>query len=104
MNLKSQVGFFANPRLLLFALLMTVISCEKDDTLAPNNTSKLEKHLQYLVATGFHRDEIIFDSNRDEFIMHGDMVLSRTEVEAYMKRDEGTPLSKVQQRPATLTL
>lgn len=101
MNLKSQVGFYASPRLLLFVLLMTALSCEKEDTLAPNNTSKYEKHIQYLVATGFHRDEIVFDDKRDEFIMHNDMVLSRTEVEAYMKRDEGTPLSKVQQRRYT---
>ncbi len=101
MNLKSQVGFFVNPRLLLFALLLTVLSCEKDDTVAPTSTSKFEKHVQYLVATGFHRDEIVYDNNRDEFVMHGDMVLPRVEVEAYMKRDEGTPLGKVQQRRYT---
>jgi hypothetical protein len=102
MNLKNQVGFYANPKLLLILLLMvTAISCEKDDGLAPGISDKFEKHLQFLESTGFLRDDIVYDAARDEFIMDNDAVLSRKEVEAYMVREKFVPNGKVKQRRYT---
>jgi hypothetical protein len=90
MNTKRQKGLYASPQVVLCIFLMLLVfSCEKNE-LTPSNskTRGLEKHIQFLVeTTGSSADEIVYDAAQDQFIIHDDLLISRTEVENYMARE-----------------
>jgi hypothetical protein len=88
MNTKHLRGFYANPRLIVLAFLLTLaVSCEKDDvTLSKDKTPDLEKYLQFLEESGFHREHIVYDNVKDEFKIEDDMFISRQEVAGYMEK------------------
>jgi hypothetical protein len=90
MNTKRLSGLHASPKLILCVfLLVFVFSCEKNE-LAPSNskTRGLEKHIQFLAeTTGSSPDEIVYDNVKDQFIIHDDILISKTEVENYMSRE-----------------
>jgi hypothetical protein len=102
MNLNQPVGFYTNPKLFLIVIfLLTAIGCEKDETLAPRDSKDVERHMQFLEETGFHREQIVYDANRDEFTIENDMVLTRSQVEDYMSGESTSSQGRDKQRRYT---
>jgi hypothetical protein len=90
MKRENQLRSYLNLKLSLIALLMLVVfSCEKEESIAVPSAD-IEKHLQFLENNGFHKDHIVYDATKDEFIIEDDMTLSREEIENYMAAGSAT--------------
>ncbi|RAW00404.1 M57 family metalloprotease [Pseudochryseolinea flava] len=104
MNLKNQGRFILNHKVLHFflaILLLSTVSCERDESATPKpTTDKLEKYLQFLEESGFHREHITYDATTEEFTVEKDMILSKTQIDEYLA--EGPSASgKIKQRRYT---
>ncbi len=64
------------------------ISCSNEEFEdSVNSATDLDKYYSFLVNSGFEKDEIKFDQETDMFIIGGDLLILRSEVDNYIKRD-----------------
>jgi hypothetical protein len=84
------LGFQRNLRniSLSLVLLLAIFSCTKEDEkVAP--AENLDPLIEYLESTGFDRKDIVFKDGN--FIIEDDIVISKQEVENYMKGGSSLP-------------
>ncbi len=89
--MKTQIIKSFKRSITVYLTIFTVslfVSCsneELEDT--PESIGDLSKHYTFLVTSGFDRNEIKFDEASDMFIIGEDILISKKEVENYIKRD-----------------
>ncbi|UII19131.1 M57 family metalloprotease [Fulvivirga ligni] len=90
----------------ILAVMFSFYSCNQEEEMAPNNkpevlSEELDDHVVFLTSTGFEKEEIAFNNERQMFVIGEDVMISKTEVENYIKRDGLTKNGKEQQRRGT---
>jgi hypothetical protein len=93
MERKYTLGFLGNSTRIVMAFLVLLIfsSCNKEeDKVSPTTTSAdLDPLISYLESTGFDRKNIVYKDGN--FIIEGDIVISKEEVENYVNGQSSKP-------------
>ncbi len=89
--MKTQIVKNFVKNIVVFSTIFVVslfVSCsneELDDSAEP--TSDLNKYYTFLVNSGFERNTITFNEENEMFIIDNDLLISKSEVANYIKRD-----------------
>ena len=85
-QLTSKIGTTAVCAAFFGILLFT--SCSTEEVEIPQDQIlELSDHYTFLQNSGFDKSEIEFQKDSETFIIGGDLIISKKEVESYIKRD-----------------